>query len=86
MTNKVLVNISVPELDKTYDVFLPANKKIGNIILLLDRMLNDLSDGIYPIAKKIILLNLDTEEVYVPDVLLANTTIRNGTKLMLITQ
>ena len=86
LTNKVLVNISVPELDKSYDVFLPVNKKIGNIVSLLDKMLNDLSDGIYPIAKKIVLLNLDTEEIYVPDVLLINTTIRNGTKLMLITQ
>ncbi len=86
MTNKVLVNINVPELDKSYDVFLPVNKKIGNIMSLLDKMLNDLSDGIYPMAKKIVLVNLDTEEIYVPDVLLANTTIRNGTKLMIITQ
>ncbi len=86
MTNKVLVNINVPELDKSYDAFLPVNKKIGNIMSLLDKMLNDLSDGIYPMAKKIVLVNLDTEEIYVPDVLLANTTIRNGTKLMIITQ
>ncbi len=86
MNNKVLVSLKVPELDKTFDVFLPVNKKIGNIIILINKMLNDISEGVYPIKNKFVLFNLDTEELYKPDILLVNTTIRNGTKLMLIAQ
>ena len=86
MNNKVLVSLKVPELDKTFDIFLPVNKKIGNIIMLINKMLNDVSDGTYPIKNKFALFNLDTEELYKPDALLVNTTIRNGTKLLLIAQ
>ena len=86
MNNKVLVSLKVPELDKTFDIFLPVNKKIGNIIILINRMLNDISDGAFPMNNKFALFNLDTEELYKPDILLVNTSIRNGTKLMIIAQ
>ena len=86
MNNKVLVSLKVPELDTTFDIFLPVNKKIGNIIILLNKMLNDISDGTYSISNKFALFNIDTEELYKPDVLLINTSIRNGTKLLMISQ
>ena len=35
MNNKVLVNIYVPLLEKKYEVFLHANKKSGEIIILV---------------------------------------------------
>lgn len=86
MNNKVLVSLKVPELDKTFDIFLPVNKKIGNILILLNKMLNDISDGTYSTSSKFALFNMETQELYKPDVLLLNTTIRNGTKLLLIEQ
>ena len=39
MKNKVLVELVVPVLEENYDVYLPINKKIGNIIELLNRAL-----------------------------------------------
>ena len=42
--NKVLVKIVVPELDKSYDVLVPINRKIGNIIELLNKSISDMSD------------------------------------------
>ena len=33
INNKVFVQLIVPEIDQSYDVYLPINKKIGNIIL-----------------------------------------------------
>ena len=86
MNNKVLVNLSVPELDEKFDLYLPANKKIGNILVLINKTLNELSDGKYPIKEVIGLFNLDTKELYTPDTLLVSTTIRNGSKLMIISK
>ena len=84
MDNKVLVNLSVPEVGKTYDLYLPVNRKIGNIILLLNKTINELTNGEYPIANNNGLFNADTKELYNVDVLLFNTNIRNGTRLILI--
>ena len=84
MDNKVLVNLVVPELGTNYDIFLPVNKKIGNIIILLNKAVNELSGGIFPISDKNKLYNIDTKKVYSPNILLLSTDIRNGTKLLLI--
>lgn len=84
MKNKVIVKISVPEIDMDYDVYLPINLKIGNIINLLNKTINQLSNGEYKLSKNNSLYNAITKEKYTSDVLLYNTNIRNGTKLILI--
>jgi len=85
MDNKVLVNLSVPEAGKSYDVYLPVNRKIGNIIMLLNKSVNELSNGEVEISKNNGLYNADTGEIYDIDTLLIDTNIRNGTKLIMIT-
>lgn len=82
--SKVLVKLDVPEIDQTFDIYLPVNKKMGNIINLLNKAVNELTNGIYPLADTNKLYNKDTKEIYEPDVLLAYTDIRNGTRLFLI--
>ena len=82
--NKVLVELVVPEIDKTYQIYLPINKKIGNIINLLNEAVFELSNGELPQSKSNSLYNVDTLEKYLPDILLINTNIRNGTRLVLI--
>ena len=84
MNNKVLVNLSVPEISSSYDVYLPINKKIGTIIVLLNKAINELSGGEYNFDSNNSLYNVETKARYDADVLLYNTDIRNGAKLLLI--
>lgn len=84
MDNKVLVSLTIPEIDKSYDIYLPVNKKIGNIICLLNKAINELSNGVFPISEYNCLYNVETSEIYSLNVLLINTNIRNGSKLVLI--
>lgn len=86
MKNKVLVNITIPEIDKNYDVYLPINKKIGNIIILLNKAINELSDGEFILSTGNSLYNVYTKQKYDSDTLLANTNIRNGTALVLLSK
>lgn len=82
--NKVFVKLVVPEIDKTYDIYLPVNKKIGNIINLINKAINELTDGEYELSNENELYNRATKEKYTPDTLLINTNIRNGSTLVLI--
>jgi len=86
MKNKVLVSLSIPEIDNVYDVYLPINKKIGNIINLLNKTISELTDGEYELSKCNKLYNVYTKECYTSDILLANTNIRNGTLLVLLSK
>lgn len=84
MKNKVLVSLSIPEIDKKIDVYLPINKKIGNIINLLNKAINELTDNEFVISKCNTLYNAVTKEKYQSDILLAHTNIRNGTQLVIL--
>lgn len=82
--NKVLVKIIVPGLDKTYDVFLPINKKIGSIIELLNKSISDLNFDCFPISNKLCLYSKYTGERYNFDKLVVETDIRNDAVLILM--
>ena len=82
--NKIVVQLIVPEIDKSFDIYLPINKKVGNIINLINTTISELSDGELKLSPSNSLYNVDTKEKYVSDILLANTNIRNGTRLILV--
>ena len=76
MDNKVLVTIIVPLIEKKYEVFLPANKKIGEIVSLLSKGLVEVSNGYYIITNKEKLYNRMTGKEYNNNQILKNTDIR----------
>ena len=84
MDNKVLVTIIVPLFEKKYEVFLPANKKIGEIVSLLSKGLVEVSNGYYIITNKEKLYNRMTGKEYNNNQILKNTDIRHGTWLVLM--
>lgn len=84
MKNKVFVQLIVPEIDKTFDVYLPVNKKMGDIIILLNQAVSELTFGEIELSNENILYNKSTHERYSSDILLVNTNIRNGSVLVLV--
>ncbi len=82
MDNKVLVTIIVPLIEKKYEVFLPANKKIGEIVSLLSKGLVEVSNGYYIITNKERLYNRLNGKEYNNNQILKNTDIRHGTWLV----
>lgn len=86
INNKVLIKLVVPEIDNTYDLYLPVNKKIGNIINLLNATISDLTSEEFVKSNSNLLFNAKTGHQYSPDTLLLNTDIRNGTVLVLLSE
>ncbi len=83
-SNKVLVRLTVPDLDESYDVFIPINRKIGNVIELLNKSLNEMTKGIYVGNSSQSLYNKYTSMRYNNNLLVIETDIRNGTHVILI--
>ena len=84
MKNKILVELIVPEIDKKYDIYIPINKRVGNIIGLLNRAVKELSDGIYNGTERTSIYDRVTGEKYSINSLVRDTNIRNGSILILI--
>ena len=78
--NKYLVNLYILSLDTNYEVYLPANEKVGNITKLMNITLFDSINS----DKNCKFINADTGVLYNNNDLVRNTDIKNDSKLMLI--
>lgn len=83
MKNKVLVEVIVPSIEKSYNVYIPISRKIGNITILLNKAIFDLTNGVYTGNEKTCLYSVADGNFYQPNLLLKDTDIRNGQKVIL---
>lgn len=83
MKDKVLVELIVPDIDGIFDIYIPINRRIGNIIELLNKSLCDLTDGVYKGSNKNFLYDGNGEK-YPINELVRNTDIRNGVRIVLM--
>lgn len=84
MTNKIIVKLDVPILEKKYDVFLPINKKIYNIVKLLVKALNEFSGESFNPELLPVLYDKITAEPYDYNLTVKESNIKNGTEIILI--
>ena len=84
MNNKVLVNLIVPSIEERYNVFIPINKKTIEIIFLLNKAINDMTDGSFPMSSNLSLIDAETGVIYDVDGTFKENNILNDTKLILI--
>ncbi len=84
MNNKALVEISVPAAARKFDVYIPLESKMGEVIKLVSSALSDLSDGKYKATEDAILCDADTGIIFNINVEVAELGIKTGSRLMLI--
>lgn len=84
MKNKVLVKIMIPEINESYDVFIPVNEYIWKINKLIQKSISDLTGGSLNLEKEYVLINNYTGKVYKNNEIIIDTEIRNGTELTLL--
>ena len=84
MKNKVLVEIYITQLDEVYNIYLPLNKNIANIITLIGKSICELKRIDNFDYNSLSLYNRETTIKYNPNSILKETNIRNGFRLILM--
>ena len=82
--NKVLVKLYVPKLDEQYDIKIPLNRRIYNVIKLLNKAIYELSGGYYKTNESHVLYDKLTGKPYDMNLSIKETNIRNGKEIVLI--
>ena len=82
--NKVFVKLYVPWIDEKYEIFLPINKEICDIIKLLVKAINELVDIDYELTTETGLYNRVTGEKYNQESKICDSDIKNGIELVLL--
>lgn len=82
--NKVLVKLYVPTIGNEYDIWIPLNRRIYNVIKLLVKAINELTNGEYVPKKLPILYDKKTAKSYDINLTIGESRIRNGSEIILI--
>lgn len=82
--NKVLVKVYVPVIEEKYDIWIPLNRKIHNVVKLLIKAIYDLSGGYYRPYEIPELYNKITAIPYDMNKNVKESNIKNGTELVLL--
>ena len=83
MDFRVYVIIEMPVLDKKYELLVPIDRRVHDLITVLKKAIPELTDDFYE-RREPVLMSKTTGELYDMNVVLKNTNIKNGTRLILI--
>ncbi len=82
--NKILIELFIPLIEKSYDIYIPVNKKIGTIKKLIEDGLVELTDNAYIIKEDTNFYSKETGQVYNVNHTVRETDIKNGSRIILI--
>lgn len=83
-SNKILVQVYIPSIEKEYDLFIPISKRIGTIKKLIEKGIIDGEANDYEILEDNNLYNKDTGAIYDVNKKVIDTDLKNGSRLILI--
>lgn len=84
MKNKINVDILVPTINENFNLFIPVNKTVGEIIKIINLSINEITKGEFPISNNLSLIDLNTGVIYDYNYSVKSNKILNGSKLILI--
>lgn len=82
--DKVLVEVYVPASEKEFDVFLPLESKLYEVLALLAGTMTELSQGFFAATEDTILCDRKTGAILNINQSVEENGLVNGAKLMLI--
>ena len=83
MDFRVYVIIEAPIIDKKYELFVPIDRRIHDLIDALKKTIPELSEHYYK-DKKPNIYNKTSGKLYDLNIIIKNTDIKMGTRLVLI--
>ncbi|MBE6152819.1 MAG: hypothetical protein E7166_01140 [Firmicutes bacterium] len=86
MQNKVLIKLIVPELDTSFDIFIPVNEVVWKIRKLILMSISDLTNIPIDINSEYLLINKDTCKVYKNNDVIVDTDVRNSSEIILVSR
>ena len=84
MNNKILLELEIPLIEKTYDLYIPINKKVGTVKRLIEEALIELTDGAYEMKPETNFYSKETGQIYDVNRAVREKKKKNGSRIILI--
>jgi len=84
MKNKILIQVEVPKIEKTYDLYIPVNKKVGTIKRLIEEAVKEITDDEYEPSETTNFYSKETGMIYDVNQTVRDTDLKNGSRIILV--
>lgn len=85
MNNKILIEVIVPLLEENFEIYIPVNKRISTVIQLIEKSLNEITNGYYPAQKEnSVIIDEESGSVFDVNLTVKESKMINGSKIILI--
>lgn len=82
--DKVLVEVFVPVLDRSYDIFIPLRSPMYEVLELIKKAIKEMSDGRFIANENTAICYRESGAIININLSVYELEIKNGSKLMLI--
>ena len=82
--NKILIELEIPLIEKSYDLYIPINKTIGTIKNLIEQSLVELTENAYIPKEDSNFYSKETGEIYDVNMIVRQTNLQNGSRIILV--
>lgn len=82
--DKVLVEVFVPVLDRSYDIFIPLRSPMYEVLELIKKAIKEMSDGRFITNENTAICYRENGAIININLSVYELEIKNGSKLMLI--
>lgn len=82
--DKVLVEVYVPVLDRSFDIFIPLRSPMFEVLELIKKAIKEMSDGRFIANENTAICHRENGTIININLSVYELEIRNGSKLMLI--
>lgn len=84
MTNKVLIKLIIPEIDESFDMFIPINELVWKIKALIIKSVTDLTGVVLGDPNEYVFINKDSAKIYGNNEIIFDTDVRNSSEIVLL--
>ncbi|MBQ2963360.1 MAG: hypothetical protein IJE14_01735 [Clostridia bacterium] len=81
--NKILIEVTSPAAEQSYDMLVPDNMQVGEFATLVNEVFSKISNGIYRFNGSYVVSEKVTGSILKPEMTMKESNIRNGSKLIL---
>lgn len=83
MKNKILITVYAISIDEYYDVFIPINDLMGEVVNLICKTIKGMTDSTFEEKIGLALLDANEGKFYDFSVPVSDTNLKNGKKVIL---
>ena len=82
--NKILVELDIPLIEKSNDLYIPINKTVGTVKKLIEEALFEITEGAYSPRQDSNFFSKETGQIYDINKKVRETDLKNGSRIILI--